>query len=230
MPSFKGQLTDEADRRRDGVRRQGDRRQPERLSLSLPDDFPRDVRVVATDFDRTLTWMDGQLHERTLAALARTKRGGPARDRRHRPDGAVGAARDRAGGARRSGDLLPGRRRHRRRVELAAARADPARAGAGDDRRRARRGLPAERVRRRRALRRVRDATRRATTRTSSRIEFHVVGDLLGWLSKPPTKLVCVGDPAELDGVEVRMREQFGGPPPCLEVAAVLPRVRAPRA
>ena len=42
-------------------------------------------------------------------------------------------------------------------------------------------------------------------------IEFHIVGDLLDWLTKPPTKLVCVGDPAELDGVEVRMRERFAG-------------------
>jgi len=42
-------------------------------------------------------------------------------------------------------------------------------------------------------------------------IEFHVVGDLLGWVTKSPTKLVCVGDPAELDGVEARMHEQFAG-------------------
>ncbi len=42
-------------------------------------------------------------------------------------------------------------------------------------------------------------------------IEFHVVGDLLAWLQAPPTKLVCVGEPSDLDGVEVRMRERFGG-------------------
>jgi Cof subfamily protein (haloacid dehalogenase superfamily) len=42
-------------------------------------------------------------------------------------------------------------------------------------------------------------------------IQFHVVGDLLGWITEPPTKLVCVGDPAELEAVEVRMREQFAG-------------------
>jgi Cof subfamily protein (haloacid dehalogenase superfamily) len=42
-------------------------------------------------------------------------------------------------------------------------------------------------------------------------IRFHVVGDLLAWLTKPPTKLVCVGEPAALDEVEVRMREQFAG-------------------
>jgi Cof subfamily protein (haloacid dehalogenase superfamily) len=38
----------------------------------------------------------------------------------------------------------------------------------------------------------------------------HEVGNLLGWLAEPPTKLVAVGDPIELDALEVRMREQFG--------------------
>ena len=38
----------------------------------------------------------------------------------------------------------------------------------------------------------------------------HPVGDLLAWLPKAPTKLVVVGDPHELDGVEAEMRAQFG--------------------
>jgi Cof subfamily protein (haloacid dehalogenase superfamily) len=41
-------------------------------------------------------------------------------------------------------------------------------------------------------------------------LEIHEVGNLLDWLTEPPTKLVCVGDPDELDGVELRMRERFG--------------------
>jgi Cof subfamily protein (haloacid dehalogenase superfamily) len=41
-------------------------------------------------------------------------------------------------------------------------------------------------------------------------LEIHAVGDLLAWLDTPPTKLVCVGDPKALDGVEVRMKERFG--------------------
>jgi Cof subfamily protein (haloacid dehalogenase superfamily) len=41
-------------------------------------------------------------------------------------------------------------------------------------------------------------------------LEIHEVGNLLDWLSEAPTKLVCVGDPNGLDGVEVRMKEQFG--------------------
>jgi Cof subfamily protein (haloacid dehalogenase superfamily) len=41
-------------------------------------------------------------------------------------------------------------------------------------------------------------------------LQIHEVGDLLTWLDEPPTKLVCVGDPAELDGVEARMKAHFG--------------------
>jgi Cof subfamily protein (haloacid dehalogenase superfamily) len=41
-------------------------------------------------------------------------------------------------------------------------------------------------------------------------IVFHVVGDLLAWLPAAPTKLVCVGEPTALDGVEVRLKERFG--------------------
>ena len=38
----------------------------------------------------------------------------------------------------------------------------------------------------------------------------HAIGDLLDWLPKPPTKLVTVGDPHELDGLEVEMKARFG--------------------
>jgi Cof subfamily protein (haloacid dehalogenase superfamily) len=41
-------------------------------------------------------------------------------------------------------------------------------------------------------------------------LQVHTVGDVLGWLSAPPTKLVCVGEPAALDALEVRMKERFG--------------------
>jgi Cof subfamily protein (haloacid dehalogenase superfamily) len=44
-----------------------------------------------------------------------------------------------------------------------------------------------------------------------NRIDFHVVGDLLDWLEEPPTKLVCVGEPAALDALEPRMKRRFGG-------------------
>ena len=38
----------------------------------------------------------------------------------------------------------------------------------------------------------------------------HTVGDLLAWLPKAPTKLVVVGDPHELDALEVEMKGHFG--------------------
>ena len=43
-----------------------------------------------------------------------------------------------------------------------------------------------------------------------NRIDFHVVGPLLDWLDEPPTKLVCVGEPAVLDALEPRMKSRFG--------------------
>ena len=40
---------------------------------------------------------------------------------------------------------------------------------------------------------------------------IHAVGDLAVWLDRPPTKLVAVGDPAALDGLEARMKARFEG-------------------
>ena len=41
-------------------------------------------------------------------------------------------------------------------------------------------------------------------------LTVHVVGDLAAWLPKAPTKLVTVGDPGELDALEVEMKAHFG--------------------
>lgn len=43
-----------------------------------------------------------------------------------------------------------------------------------------------------------------------NRISFHVVGDLLEWLDQPPTKLVAVGEPSFLDALEPVLKERFG--------------------
>jgi Cof subfamily protein (haloacid dehalogenase superfamily) len=40
-------------------------------------------------------------------------------------------------------------------------------------------------------------------------IELHEVGDLLQWLSEPPTKLVVIDDPEVLDTLKQRMLERF---------------------
>ncbi len=42
-------------------------------------------------------------------------------------------------------------------------------------------------------------------------LAIHPVGDLVSWLDREPTKLVCVGEPSELDDLGVRMRERFAG-------------------
>jgi Cof subfamily protein (haloacid dehalogenase superfamily) len=42
-------------------------------------------------------------------------------------------------------------------------------------------------------------------------LPIHVVGPLLDWLDDAPTKLVAIGDPVELDGLEQRLKATFGG-------------------
>jgi Cof subfamily protein (haloacid dehalogenase superfamily) len=42
-------------------------------------------------------------------------------------------------------------------------------------------------------------------------LPVHAVGNLAAWLSEPPTKLVTIGDPDVLDGLEARMKERFAG-------------------
>jgi Cof subfamily protein (haloacid dehalogenase superfamily) len=42
-------------------------------------------------------------------------------------------------------------------------------------------------------------------------LPIHPVGDLLDWLTEPPTKLVLVGDPEALDAVEARAKAEFDG-------------------
>jgi Cof subfamily protein (haloacid dehalogenase superfamily) len=42
-----------------------------------------------------------------------------------------------------------------------------------------------------------------------ARLEAHVVGDLLAWLTQPTTKIVVVGDPDALDGLEADLRTRF---------------------
>jgi hydroxymethylpyrimidine pyrophosphatase-like HAD family hydrolase len=42
-------------------------------------------------------------------------------------------------------------------------------------------------------------------------IPLHTVGDLAGWLDQPPTKLVAIGDPDELDVLGAGLRDHFAG-------------------
>jgi len=50
-----------------------------------------------------------------------------------------------------------------------------------------------------------------ATYAEFQELVVHAVGPLLDWLERPPTKLVVVNDPERLDGLEVEMKERFGG-------------------
>jgi HAD superfamily hydrolase (TIGR01484 family) len=40
-------------------------------------------------------------------------------------------------------------------------------------------------------------------------LELHVVGDLLAWLDRPPTKLVSVAEPEEIDALKAHMVARF---------------------
>jgi Cof subfamily protein (haloacid dehalogenase superfamily) len=44
-----------------------------------------------------------------------------------------------------------------------------------------------------------------------NKVQMHVVGDLREWLREPPTKLVAVGDPDALDGLESELKPRFAG-------------------
>jgi Cof subfamily protein (haloacid dehalogenase superfamily) len=42
-------------------------------------------------------------------------------------------------------------------------------------------------------------------------LPIHTVGPLLDWLEEPPTKLVTIGDPSDLDTLESRLKAEFDG-------------------
>jgi Cof subfamily protein (haloacid dehalogenase superfamily) len=44
-----------------------------------------------------------------------------------------------------------------------------------------------------------------------ARLEAHAVGDLLAWLDRPTTKIVVVGEPEALDGLQEDLRARFDG-------------------
>lgn len=44
---------------------------------------------------------------------------------------------------------------------------------------------------------------------TFQNLPLHPVGNLVAWLSEPPTKLVVIDDPVVLDGLEARLKSRF---------------------
>ena len=169
------------------------------------------------------------LRPRTRAALARTSATGVhvivVTGRMFR----VGAPVPRAGAARRARRLLPGRRRRRpgdRRVP--APRADPARAGARGDRRRARRRLPPQLLRRRPALRRRGDARGASATPTSRGSRSTRSATCATGSSAPRRSSSRSATRRRSTSSRRELKPRFARPALRLEVAAVLPRVRAP--
>ena len=140
MPSFKGQLTDQqiADVAAYVVKATGGN--AERL-IELPPTTSRATsRVVATDLDRTLD-RGGRACSGRARCAALARRAPPGMHVIVVTGRMFQSVRPyaRAGGARRSGRLLPGRRRRRPGDgRVAPPRADPARARARGDRRRRR--------------------------------------------------------------------------------------------
>ena len=199
-----------ADRRRRVVRRHGDRRHSV-APVELPDDFPREVKAFASDLDRTLVAADALLRPRTAAAIAAVRATGVhvivvtgRMFRSVRPYVL-------AGRARRSGDLLPGRRRRR----SGDRRVPPPRPGAAAV---ALEAIDAVVAAGFHVNCYVDDELYVAEVTPEARsyadfqnLEIHRVGDLHAWLKADPTKLVAVGDPAALDELEAELKPRFAG-------------------
>lgn len=178
--------------------------------LALPDAFPRQVKAIASDLDRTLIGEDFVLHERTLGAISAARTAGIhivlVTGRMFRSvrrycewaglndlvvcyQGAVVA------------DPVSGRFLLHIPIPLELAReAIEAVEEEGfqlncyvDDNLYVAESTP--------------EAHRYADTQ---QIPIEIVGPLLGWLSRAPTKLVVIGDPDELDGLGERLRARFG--------------------
>jgi Cof subfamily protein (haloacid dehalogenase superfamily) len=178
--------------------------------IRLPAEFPRDVAAVACDFDRTLVGEDATLRPRTLAAIARLRDAGIpfliVTGRMYRSvarylteagitdpvicyQGAVVAE---AGGRFLRHEPIP--------LELALTAIDAVREEGfhlncyvGDELY-------------------VAEVTPEARAYADFQaLPITPVGDLRTWLSEPPTKLVAVGDPIALDGLEQRLKARFDG-------------------
>jgi len=179
-------------------------------ALILPGDFPRDVRVFACDLDRTLIWKDAQLRPRTIAAIGAAQAAGihvllvtGRMFRSVRPyaqtagiDDPVVCYQGAVVADPVSGEFL----RHvpiqlepaREAIAAVEAEGYPLNCYVGDE------------------LYVAEHTAASEAYASFQHLEVHAVGDLLAWLEEPPTKLVAVGDPAELDGLGERMRAHFG--------------------
>jgi Cof subfamily protein (haloacid dehalogenase superfamily) len=178
--------------------------------LELPDDFPRDVAVVATDLDHTLIWHDRALRPRTLAVLTRARESGlhvivvtgrmVQSLQRIMPLSILGEPAICYQGAAvvdADGTWLL-------HVTIEVELAKEAIAALEAEGFHPNVYVDDELY--------VSHLTEHAEAYASFQgLDIHVVGDVGEWLDRPPTKVVCVGDSDVLDGVEVRMKDVFRG-------------------
>jgi len=182
-----------------------------RKTLTLPADFPRRVKAIASDLDRTLIGEDYELHERSAAAISAARAAGihvvivtGRMFRSVRPylelagiddlvvcyQGAIVA------------DPVSGRFLRHVTIPLELARETiSAIEKEGfqlncyvDDNLYVAKMTPESH-----------------SYAEHQRIPIDTVGSLLEWLASPPTKLVVIGEPKALDGLAERLREQFDG-------------------
>jgi Cof subfamily protein (haloacid dehalogenase superfamily) len=182
-----------------------------RRPFRLPDDFPREVQAVACDLDRTLIGEDAVLRPRTRRVIARTRAAGIhvilvtgrmfQSVRRYaleaRLDDPVVCYQGAVVAEPQTGRWL----RHEP-IPLELARET---IGALHDEGFGMNCYVGDELY-------VAEITPEARRYADfQQLELHPVGDLLGWLADPPTKLVVIDDPEVLDRLKQRMLGRFDG-------------------
>ncbi|MGH3104412.1 MAG: Cof-type HAD-IIB family hydrolase [Gaiellaceae bacterium] len=177
--------------------------------MNLPDDFPRDIEALACDLDRTLIAEDGVLRARTRSAIAAVRAAGIpfivvtgrmfTSVRRYLVEAGIEEPVVCYQGAVVA-ETASGRFLRHEPIPLELARETIA--AVVDEGYHLNCYVDDELY--------VAEVTPEARAYADfQQLTIHPVGDLETWLRKPPTKLVSVGDPEALDGLEVRMKERF---------------------
>ncbi|MGH3007341.1 MAG: Cof-type HAD-IIB family hydrolase, partial [Gaiellaceae bacterium] len=187
------------------------RRLPDAGRLTLPEDFPRGVDVLACDLDRTLIWEDGVLRERTRAAIRRARAAGLSvivvtgrMFRSVRPYLVEAGIEDPVVCYQGAVVAEPGSGRFLRHEPIPLELARETIVALEKERFHVNCYVNDELF--------VARVTPEAEQYASfQRLPIHPVGDLLAWLDEPPTKLVTIGEPELLDELEERMKASFDG-------------------
>ncbi|MGH3058630.1 MAG: HAD family hydrolase [Gaiellaceae bacterium] len=179
--------------------------------MRLPQQFPREVDVLACDLDRTLIWEDGLLRPRTREAIARARAAGlrvivvtGRMFRSVRPYLEEAGLDDPVICYQGAVVAEPATGRFLRHEPIPLELAREAIAALQDEEFHVNCYVGDELY--------VAEVTPEAERYASfQRLPLHPVGDLLEWLSEPPTKLVTIEDSTVLDGLEARLKARFDG-------------------